>query len=92
MFQHTAGRGIVGEKLRPIFLRGNGKPHRIFRHGEGRIALDPVIAKTGDMQHLLRRQINLAVFLPGGGIVRPPRVQVIELAPAIPVNRHFGRH
>ena len=92
MFQHTAGGSIVGEKLRTVFLAGNRHSHRVLCHGDGRIAHDPVIAEAGNMKHLLRRQINLPVFIIHRGIVRATGIEVINLSLAVPVNGHLGGH
>ena len=92
MLQYPAGRGIIGKELRPVFLRGDPQPHRVLRHGDGRVPHDPVIPKAGDMQHLIRRQVHLPVLPRLRRIVRATGIKIVEIPPAVPVNRHLGGH
>lgn len=76
----------------PVFLCGNRKSHGILRHCYWRISDQAVKAKTGDMQNIGRRKVNLSVFALRGSILRILLVQIKKPAVFITVDCHFVGH
>ena len=91
MLQNAARRGPVLKEPRPVFLTGQRHPHRILRHGNGRIPHQPVKPKPGDMQHILPRKIHPAVLPKVRVLVTVPVIDIIKLPLTVPVNLHLVR-
>ena len=102
MLKDAAGIGSVGKKSRAVFFRGYCHADGVFRHGNRRVADQPIEAKPRNVEHVpIREEIGLPVFFVlvvqnplicpvDQHLVREERVQGEDGSPAIPDDLGVG--
>ena len=91
VFEDASGGCTVREKLRAIFLCGDGETNRIFCHCDGTIPNQTIKTKTGYVQHIFRLEDDSAVFRLDRFVVLA-HVAVIQPPVFVSVNGHLVRH
>ena len=83
MRQHAGGTGTILEELAAVLLGGDAKTDGILFKRYRAVSDNAIKAQTGDVQHVLRLELDGLAFRGGVGICENPF--------AVPVHRHVIR-